>query len=233
MANAPGLSGPRRPLGSRRPLVFVAWLAVVGAVAAGHDAAGQSCPDGGPSDAASASTPYVNPPNATCDPSLYLSNASDAAGAPTGPGPSTWTGPPGYDASPPMVSGDIYAMLGITNPGAMTFTYTDVMAPYADATGCKAFDSQGHQMVHDCLCDNCFSLLQQCDALNGCKAIAKCAWDTGCDPSAALTSSSSCYPLTGTGGCGAPIDKYGTGSVSTGLSQQLGLCGRNKGCPAQ
>jgi hypothetical protein len=220
-------------LGTRRPLVFVACLGVVGAVAAGHDAAGQSCPDGGPSDAASLPPmPYVIPPKATCDPSLYLSS-SDAASAPDAPGPSTWGGPPGYDASPPSVGGDIYAMLGIKNPGAMTFTYSDVTAPYADAAGCKAFDSQGHQMVHDCLCDNCFTLVQECDALAGCKVIEKCAWDTGCDPSAALTSAASCYPLSGGGGCIAPIDKYGTGSVSTGLSQQLGLCGRNKGCPAQ
>jgi hypothetical protein len=219
-------------LGIRRSLVFAACLGLVGAVAASHDAAGQSCPDGGPLDAALPPAPYVNPPTATCNASQFI-GSTDAASAADAPGPTTWSGPPGYDASPPMVSGDIYAMLGITNPGAMTFTYSNVTAPYPDAAGCKAFDSQGHQMVHDCLCDNCFSLLQQCDALTGCKAIEKCAWDTGCDPSAALTSASSCYPLSGGGGCITPIDKYGTGSVSTGLSQQLGLCGRNKGCPAQ
>lgn len=202
-----------------------------GSKASGQDASVEPCTSGLDA-SAEASAPYVKPPPTTCDPSNYISTADSATG-PTSPGPNMWPGPPGYDASPPTVSGDIYAMLGITNPNATTFTYTSVQAPYPDAAGCKAFDSQGHQAVHDCLCTNCFNKMQQCDALTGCRAIIKCAWDSGCDPSASISSATSCYPLTAAGGCKTPIDQYGTGSVSTALSQQVGLCGISNGCPRQ
>src|SRR5207245_1281372 len=128
-------------------------LAGVGAVAAGHDAAGQSCPEGGLLDAA-APMSYVKPTPATCDPSRYL--PSDVVRT-NGPDPSTWPGPPAYDAGPPSFPGDIYQALGITNPNASTFSYATVQAPYADQAGCLQFDAQGHQAVHDCLCNSCFA----------------------------------------------------------------------------
>jgi hypothetical protein len=173
------------------------------------------------------------PPPATCDPSNFLTPGMSMS-TPSGPGPATWMGPVPADGGPPPTVSNIYTTVGITDPNATTFSYaTDVAAPYADAAGCKMFDAQGHPAAHNCLCDKCFSLMQQCDALTGCRTITKCGWDTGCDVNAALTSLTSCYPLFGGAGCKAPIDKYGTGSVSTALSQQLGKCGSTNGCPAQ
>jgi hypothetical protein len=219
--------------GARRHF-FAACLCGALALAAGTDASGQSCPDAGaPSDAASeANALYVLTPMATCDPSDYISTP-DATPLPSGPPVNMWPPPAGYDASPPPANPDIFNMLGIANPNAASFTYsTDVKAPYTDAIGCKAFDAQGHTTLHNCLCDKCFTQIQECDALPGCRAIAKCAWDSGCDPSAAITAAGTCYPLAG-GGCTAPINQYGTGSVSTSLSQQIGLCGKKYGCPSQ
>jgi hypothetical protein len=221
-------------LGARRHF-FAACFCGVLALAAGSKASGQSCPEGGsPADAgAEASAPYVMPPPATCDPSNYIS-APDATPLPPGPPVNMWTVPPLADSAPPPSTGDIYTMLGIKDPmvTSLEFTYSDVKAPYADAAGCQMFDALGHTALHTCLCTKCFAQMQECDALNGCRAIAKCAWDSGCDPSASITSPTSCYPLTG-GGCSAPINQYGTGSVSTSIAQQLGLCGKNNGCPSQ
>ena len=222
-------------LGGRR-YFFAACFCGALALAVGSTASGQSCPEGGsgasPADAAAeANAPYVMATPATCDPSNYISTP-DATPLPPGPPVNMWMVPPLADAAPPMVSGDIYSMLGITNPMATEFTYSDVKAPYADATGCQMFDAQGHTTLHNCLCTKCFTQMQECDALTGCRAIAKCAWDSGCDPSAGIMSSTACYPLTG-GGCTAPINQYGTGSVSTSIAQQLGLCGKNNGCPSQ
>ena len=98
------------------------------------------CPEGGLLDAA-APMSYVKPTPATCDPSRYL--PSDVVRT-NGPDPSTWPGPPAYDAGPPSFPGDIYQALGITNPNASTFSYATVQAPYADQAGCLQFDAQGH-----------------------------------------------------------------------------------------
>ncbi|HLJ58761.1 MAG TPA: hypothetical protein VKZ50_03420 [bacterium] len=180
-----------------------------------------------------AGAPFVNPPPAACTPSNYVS-AAMPLGSSTPPAamPTAWQGPPMATSTPPTGPDNIYSMLGVTDPMATNFVYKNVMAPYPDAAGCHAFNNQGHQAVHDCLCDKCFSLMQQCDAVQGCQAIAKCAWDSGCDPSAGIMAANSCYPIAGTG-CTAPINQYGTGSVSTGLAQQLGLCGKTNSCPSQ
>jgi hypothetical protein len=210
--------------------LFAACLCGAVALAVGSKASGQSAP----ADACAPPPPFVMPPQTTCDPSLFISTP-DAATGPSTPATNKFSLPPLATSTqpPPPPGGDIYQTLGIMNPNATTFTYADVAAPYPDATSCKAFDAQGHTAVHNCLCDSCFTTMQECDALPGCKVIAKCAWDTGCDPSASLTSPTSCYPLAGTGGCVTQINKYGTGSVATSIAQQLGLCGRMKSCPAQ
>jgi hypothetical protein len=160
---------------------------------------------------------------ATCDPSNYISSSNTASG-PSSPGPSMFTLPPPAEAGVPSFSGDIFAQIMITKPSVSNFAYDAVMARYADVAECKMFDPRGHQAVHDCYCDKCFSLIQECDALVSCQAITKCFWDAGC------TDSNSCY-FSGT--CSAPVDKYGTHSVGTYLANALGTCRMNNGCPAQ
>jgi hypothetical protein len=110
--------------------------------------------------------------------------------------------------------------------------YDTVKAPYTDPKGCMAFNNLGHPNVHNCECTKCFSLVQQCDALPGCQAIVKCTLDSGCAKTAASAAASrtSCYF---TGVCSPPIDTWGTGSVSTGLSDALGQCGITNNCPRQ
>lgn len=210
--------------GGRRHFVAACFCAVCGvAVAAGSNASGQECDAGGPP------VPYVTPTQTTCDPSDYISTPDSSTPAAT-PGPAMFSLPPPATVVPPTGPADIYTMLDVKDPMATTFSYQQVTAPYTDATGCKAFDAQGHTALHNCLCDKCFTQMQECDALMGCRVIAKCAWTSGCDPSAAITSPTSCYPIFG-GGCVTQINQYGTGSVSTAIAQQLGLCGRNNGCP--
>jgi hypothetical protein len=130
------------------------------------------------------------------------------------------------DARPAAFSGELFSMLCVQNPDETTFSYDSVKAPYADSAACKLFDNQGHPGPHDCLCGACFSLMQQCDAIAGCRAIAKCAWDNGC------TSANACYLYPGAP-CTNVIDQWGTGSVSTGLEAALSNCGQTNQCPAQ
>jgi hypothetical protein len=200
------------------------------ALAAGSKASGQEPCDAG-SEAADAA-PYVMATPTTCDPSNYLS-ASNTAGGATSPSTNMFSLPAPYDASPATFNGDIFAQIGVTNPNATLFDYSKVMPPYADAAGCKAFSDHGHPAVHNCLCDKCFTEMQECDVLQGCQAIITCGWGNGCDPNASLTSPTSCYPLFGAAGCKTQIDQYGTGSVSTAVAQLLGKCGKSNGCPSQ
>ena len=103
----------------------------------------------------------------------------------------------------------------------------ELKAPYTTPAECKAFGNSGHTAAHSCLCDACFSVQQQCDALPGCQEIQKCGFDTGC------TDANSCY-LVG-GKCVTPINNWGTGSVATALSQALEACGSaaKPACPSQ
>jgi hypothetical protein len=157
--------------------------------------------------------------------SLTGSDVPNAASLP-GPAPQTH-GSLDDGAVPTFPGGDIFSFLCVDpmNTLPKPFSYETVKAPYADAAGCKAYDAQGHTAAHNCLCDHCFSLMQQCDAIPSCRAIWKCAEDTGC------TNANSCYLLGGT--CVAPIDHAGNGSVGTGLSQQIQTCGSSHSCPTK
>ncbi len=148
-----------------------------------------------------------------------------------------WAGPPNVDGalddgSVPTFAGDIFATVGVDAAGLpMNFSYSSVTAPYTDAAGCIAFTSAGataHQAEHTCLCNSCFSLMQQCDSIPGCQAIWKCAADSGC------TDSNTCYLNPGAP-CSTVIDQWGTGSVATALEQMVGVCGQaaTPACPAQ
>lgn len=148
------------------------------------------------------------------------------------PGVMGWSGPPSVDGSLddgslPSFSGDIWTTVGVDNSMLPAFyKYSDATAPYADVAGCMAFADQGHKAQHDCLCQSCFTLMQQCDAAPGCQAIWKCSADANC------TNANSCYLLPGAP-CVIVINQYGTGSVSTGLEQALGACGMaaSPACP--
>jgi|HubBroStandDraft_6_1064221.scaffolds.fasta_scaffold398608_1 hypothetical protein len=216
-------------LTSRRS-VFVACILALGGMAAdpdgGSDAA--AAEEAGV-DAAAAVDATTSPADATTGGTTDASPeaaaeaaADDAATAPTGP---QYVQPDG--ALPPYSGGNIYDLLCVADPGVTFFAYNTVKPPYADATGCKAFGTSGHTAAHSCLCDACFSLQQQCDALPGCQEIQKCGFDTGC------TDANSCY-LVGMK-CVTPINNWGTGSVDTALSQLLEVCGQAAmpACPSQ
>jgi hypothetical protein len=175
----------------------------------------------------------------------------DATVASDGPSAAEWPGPPsndgalddGFNATFP--GGDILHYLGICQTLPQPYAYSVLTAPYPDAAGCKAFDPQGHKAAHDCTCDKCFALTQQCDAVQGCREILKCFEDSSCVtnksicivaqaamPGLACNASLTCY-LAPNAPCTTVIDKWGNGSVPTGLASDLALCGQSNGCPAK
>jgi hypothetical protein len=141
--------------------------------------------------------------------------------------------------------GGIYGKLGVTPPRAknddgektpVPFDFGTATSPYEDAAGCKAFSSEDtpkgvHVSERSCLCDHCFDLQRQCDALQGCQQIMKCVLDIGC------TDASTCYlgpPKTAVDpegkGCIAVIDLWGNGGVATALSNIIGDCSKLNSC---
>ncbi len=190
------------------------------------------------------------------NPSCTPPGPRDEAGT---PGVTGWTGPPSVDGALDDGSipgyfdggGSILDMLGMrpSTPLPTPFSYTTVAPPYADVAGCMAFDAQGHPDSHNCLCQNCFTMQQQCDALPGCRAVQKCGSDTNCTantasctlaqalyPALACDEATTCYFLPsvlGTQGCASVIDTWGNGSVSIGLATNLGACAKTNNCPTQ
>jgi hypothetical protein len=129
---------------------------------------------------------------------------------------------------PTFSGGNILDFLCIAPPAPLPtpFAYNTVKAPYSDVAGCKAYDAQGHKAAHDCFCQSCFTLVQQCDALPACRVILKCALDSGCN------SANACYLFPGAP-CVNAINNAGTGSVATGVEDNLGVCGMAHGCPTK
>lgn len=196
-------------------------------------------PDGG-TDAAAAQDASADAASAadatTATPDATVTTPADASGTATedgaavseaGSGGLQYVQPDG--ALPAYNAGNVYDLLCVQDPGVTFFAFDTVKQPYADAAGCMAVKRSGHQAAYNCLCQNCFSLQQQCDALPGCQAIQKCGLDVGC------TNANTCYLYAGSGGCVAPINNYGTGSVSTALTQMLETCGQaaSPACPTQ
>lgn len=190
---------------------FAMFLVLIGVVAVSTNASGQSMGD--------AAAPL-------CDAGPAISDATfDAA---------PWTGPTGVGADPGAVilddgavpaycGADVFQVLGVANPNVPGFAFTSLAAPYTTAAACETFaPGDGHLAARKCLCQHCYAIEQQCDALTGCRAIHKCELDSGC------TNANSCYF---TGACSTPIDTWGTGSVSTALTNALGTCGMAHGCP--
>jgi hypothetical protein len=215
--------------------IYAAAMMTIAAIAATSSHA--SADDAGPADAGDdaatadatadaageAAAPTEDATTGTSDASGDAAVAADAPSVPGVPYAQPDGAPPGYSG------GDIFQRLCIDAPTNVNYAFNVVTAPYADAASCKtATVTEGHKAVHDCYCDSCFSLVQQCDALPGCQAILKCELDSGC------TDSNSCYLLPGAP-CYTVISSWGTGSVATALTQFLQTCSAaaTPACPKQ
>jgi hypothetical protein len=211
-------------------------------------------PDGGADDGGSGDDAGIASDATTSDASpVSDSSSGDASPAGDGPDPATWPGPPsddgalddGYMPSFTLDNGNALNYLGICQTLPTPYSYTVVQKPYADVAGCMQFDSQGHPAAHNCYCQKCFDLVQQCDALPGCQEIVKCFEDSGCvtnktactlaavaEPKLACTPTLTCY-LFPSAPCATTIDKWGNATVSTGVMDLLVTCGQANSCPSQ
>lgn len=132
------------------------------------------------------------------------------------------------ELAPRDKSKSVYDQLGVEDPKANETKYADKKAPYEDVAGCKAFDAE-YPEIHDCTCDKCFDLQQQCDALDGCIEIAECAISIGCKdayscylaPSPAVPDSRKCIPI---------VDKWGNTGLASAVSLALAACLDSNGC---
>jgi len=192
--------------------------------------------DGGIDDAgldaatSDAETDAVAPDAATGMTGMMDATTMGTMDATTTPPPATASG--GYPMDdgmlPVYTGGDIFQRLCIQNPtvddpSAVPFAFNSIKAAYPDATSCKAFDAQGHMAVHDCLCDKCFDVIQECDSRPGCREILKCELDAGCgDPSA-------CY----FGACQKVIDKWANTSNDSFITYLIEQCQTANSCPKQ
>jgi hypothetical protein len=211
----------------RRGLFAASILAISGIAATGHaddgglldagldaglalDAAQQDASpgsDAAPMDATVASDAATPPAADAADEFDLL--ASDA-------------GPIQEDGALPAYSGgNVFNLLCLQDPATnlseAPFSFSNLPSPYPDAAGCMKYADQGHTAVHNCYCTSCFDLMQQCDAVAGCKEILKCELDNA----AACTTATGCY----FGPCGAVIDKWNNTSVSAFLPTLLQKCG--------
>jgi len=115
----------------------------------------------------------------------------------------------------------------------VNFRFDQVAAPYPDAASCKTYNSDfpaTNTAARPCLCDNCFKLQQQCDALKGCREELQCVLDSGC------TDIGSCYmnapPGRPDAPCRAVVDKWGNTSIASTLVEYLGECAAANHCNA-
>jgi hypothetical protein len=121
-------------------------------------------------------------------------------------------------------SGNIWNELGVDEPERKEVRFADVKAPYTDIEGCKAFKSNVPDS-HDCGCENCFDIQQQCDALPGCIEIAECGISIGC------TDAYTCYLTPTDAKCVPIIDRWGNTGVASALSLALSKCSQENSCP--
>jgi hypothetical protein len=121
---------------------------------------------------------------------------------------------------------DVFQKLCIKKPeNVPNFRFDQVAAPYPDAAGCKAFDTgltPAHPTTRVCLCDRCFALQQQCDALPACRAMLHCSLNTGC------LSREACY--LNNGSCRDVIDAWGNTGVASALLERLNGCALETEC---
>lgn len=124
---------------------------------------------------------------------------------------------------PPKTGGSIFDDLGIEDPERTETRFDQVSSPYEDVAGCKAFGSRFPE-VHDCTCEHCFDVQQQCDALDGCIEIAECGIEINC------FDANSCYLLATNQKCVPIIDKWGNTGTSAALSLALSGCSQQNKC---
>jgi hypothetical protein len=203
---------------------FVACVVAVGVIA-------QAAPDGAAPDAGG---PDATVPEAGatgddgCPVNTFAGDDGPTAAQLPGPAPATDGSLDDGWVPPAFSGGNILDFLCVQPPSSLPvpFDYSKVKAAYSDVAGCMAYNAQGHTAAHNCLCQNCFTLTQECDSLPGCRAILKCALDSGCN------SANACYLLPGAP-CVTAINNAGTGSVATGVEDNLGICGMAHGCPTK
>jgi hypothetical protein len=216
--------------------VFAAAILTITFIAAtpGRAAAEAGVPDGGTEEAGVSDDGGI-----AADGAAEASSTSDATAQPPvdatttgddGGGSTTFPGPVQDDGALPTYTGpDIFQALCLDDPGktdplAKPFRFDQVQAPYTTMDACVAYDSgSGHPAVHSCFCNNCFALVQQCDALPGCKEVLKC----GLDNYTACADPSTCYFTA----CTSIIDKWANTSLATYLTRILQTCGTDHQCP--
>jgi len=210
-------------------LFFLACALAIGVVGQASPDATVPSSEAGADDASTGEASAAG--EAGCDQPTVLDDGS-------GPPANMLPGPPSNDGAlddgfmPPFTldNGDALLYLGICQTLPTPFSYTSVTAPYTDAAGCMAFDNLGHPNVQNCLCQKCFSLIQQCDALPLCQAALKCGENSTCLGMTGLTGSECIYLLPGAP-CVSPIDNPGNGSVAVGLFNAIGSCLSANKCP--
>lgn len=214
---------------ARRGAFAAAILTICGiAVTSGHAAADDAGADGGTGDDAGQldASPGVGDGATGADATVAADGGVGEAAA----GDDAFdlyaltdAGPVQDDGSLPVYTGgNVFQALcladpAVADPTAKPFSFTTVTAPYADAAGCLAYNDEGHASVHACYCNQCFALVQQCDALQGCRGIMKCGLDHGC------TNPTTCYFTS----CTTVIDKWANTSTASFLTAKLDGCG----CP--
>lgn len=130
--------------------------------------------------------------------------------------------------------GDIFVALGVDDTEGLAkdlereFQFNTLPEPYpaGDAAACKAFleESDEIKAVHDCSCDACADLQRQCDALEGCQEISRCAIKIDC------SDANDCYLVPKAPDCVPIIDKWGNTGLHTAISNRLGECTRAAAC---
>lgn len=215
------------PIVSKRTL-FAVCIGTIAAIAATPGRAGADV-DAGTGDDAGLDATATAVADAAPD---AMQAPVDATVGPTGdaatPEASTGEGPiPDDGAIPTYTGGNVFQSLCVTDPSiadptTKPFVFANVVPAYTTVAACKAFDAQGHPGQHACYCDECFSAIQQCDSLPGCREILKCELDKGC------TNANTCYFTS----CGTVIDKWANTSMATFITYLLFTCQTsNPTCP--
>jgi hypothetical protein len=204
-------------------ILTICGIAVTSGHAAADDAGIDAGIDGGPLDA---SPDAVAPDlDATVTAPTEAGAALDAATADEFDLFTADAGPIQDDGSLPVYTGpNIFQQLCVQDPTLVDpttkpFSFDTVTAPYTTPAECLNYNNEGHAAAHNCYCNQCFALVQQCDALEGCKEIMKCGLDNNC------TNPTTCYFTS----CTTVIDKWANTSTATFLTFKLEGCG----CPSK
>jgi hypothetical protein len=132
-------------------------------------------------------------------------------------------GPVQDDGSlPAYTGGNIFQALclqdpAVADPTAKPFAFNTVTAAYNSPADCLKYNDEGQPAMHSCYCNQCYSLMQQCDSLQGCREILSCALMN----LSACQDPSTCYFTA----CTAVIDKWANTSTDSFLPFELLTCG--------